>query len=147
LKGHSKVPWVMRLPGGLREQPAWIFIGTLCALAGLSYLVGLAESSTITQVLDPLWVRVWGGYLCLSGLLVVGATWMRNSPLERMALRFLSLGFLVYMGWLLAVLPPSRAALTVTMCLALCVLAEIRIAVLTMAMWPLPPMPAKGEDQ
>jgi hypothetical protein len=131
----------MRLPGGLREQPAWIFIGTLCTLAGLSYLIGLAESSTITQILDPIWVRTWGGYLCGSGLLVVSSTWMRNVPLERMALRFLSLGFLIYMGWLLAVLPIGKAALTVTMCLALFVLAEIRIAVLTMVMRPLPPLP------
>lgn len=135
----------MRLPGGLREQPAWIFIGTLCGLAGLSYMIGLAESNSITQVLDPLWVRVWGGFLFLAGLLVVASTWMRNRPLERMSLRMLSLGFLIYMGWLLTVLPWSRAALTVGMCLSLFVLAEIRVAVLHMAMRPLPPMP--GEEQ
>ncbi len=135
----------MRLPGGLREQPGWIFIGTLCVLAGLSYLTGLAESTTLTRVLDPLWVRAWGGYLGVAGALVTYSTWVSNKPLERMSLRFLSLGFFIYMGWLLAILPPSRAALTVAMSLALFVLAEIRVAVLKMAMRPLPPMPSEEE--
>lgn len=144
---RPKIPWVMRLPGGLREQPAWIFIGTLTALVGFSYLVGLAESVSITRIVDQTWVRGWGGFLMLAGTLVVFATWTRNKPLERMSLRLLSLGFLVYMGWLLTVLPWSRAALTVGMCLSLFVLAEIRVAVLTMAMRPLPPMPVREEER
>jgi hypothetical protein len=137
----------MRLPGGLREQPAWIFIGTLCMLAGLSYLVGIAESSTIMRVLDEVWLRIWGGYLFVSGALVVGSVWTLNRALERMALRFLSLGFLIYMGWILAVVPPSRAMLTVMMIIALVGLSEIRVAMLTMALRPLPPMPPEEVDR
>lgn len=137
---RASVPWVMRLPGGLREQPAWIYIGTLCMLAGLSYLVGIAESTSITRVLDPVWLRVWGGFLFLSGGLVAGSSWTSSKPLEKMSLRFLSLGLLVYLGWILAVLPPGRAVLTVTLCIALVGLAEIRVAVLTMAMRPMPPL-------
>jgi hypothetical protein len=126
-----KVPWVMRLPGGLRDQPGWVFIGTLAFLAGLSYLTGLAESTSITRVLDPKWLRVWGGCLCLAGGLVAVSSWVANKALERMSLRFLSLSFLVYMGWILAALPMTRAVFTVTMGLALVVLSEIRVGVLT----------------
>lgn len=131
----------MRLPGGLRAQSGWIFIGTMCALAGLSYLVGLAGTSTVSETLGPIWVRAWGGFLFLSGILVAGSTWVGNRPLERMSLRFLSLGLMIYTGWLLAVLPLGRASLTVSTTLALISLSEIRVAVLTMALRPLPPMP------
>lgn len=131
----------MRLPGGLREQPAWIFIGTLCTLAGLSYLVGLAESNSITQVLSPVWLRVWGGVLFVSGALIVGSVWSRNKALERMALRFLSLGLLVYMGWILVSVPLERAAMSAAMDFALVGLSEIRVAVLTMVLRPLPELP------
>lgn len=128
----------MRLPGGLRDQPAWVFIGALCTLAGLSYLLGIAESTSITRVLDPVWLRVWGGFLFVSGGLLTYSTWVGAKALERMSLRFLSLGFLVYMGWVLAAVPLSRATLSVTTVLALVVLSEIRAAVLKMLLRPTP---------
>jgi hypothetical protein len=128
----------MRLTPGLRDQPAWIFIGTLVALAGLSYLLGIAESTNITRVLDERWLRVWGGFLFVSGGLVVGSTLATNKALERMSLRFLSLGLLVYMGWILTAVPFSRATITVTMCVSLIGLSEIRVAVLKTLLKPLP---------
>lgn len=136
----------MRLPGGLREQPAWIYIGGLCTLAGLSYLLGIAESNSITEILAPVWLRVWGGFLFVSGLLVAGSTWASNKPLERMSLRFLSLGLLVYMGWILAAIPLSRATLTATTVIALVGLSEIRVAVLKTALRPLPASPPGDEE-
>jgi hypothetical protein len=134
----KKLPWVMRLPPGLREQPAWILIGVIGVLAGLSYTFGLAESTSITRVLDPVWLKVWGGFLAGSGMLVIAATWMRNRPLERLALRALSLSLLVYAGWILTAIPLSRAVFTISTCAALVCLSEIRVAVLRMAMRPLP---------
>jgi hypothetical protein len=134
----------MRLPGGLREQPAWVFIGALCALSGLAYLLGIAESNAITRVLAPLWLQVWGGFLLISGGLLTVSTWTSAKPLQRMSLRFLSLGLLVYMGWMLVALPLSRAAFTAMLCVALVGLAEIRVAVLQMAMRPVPLL--DGED-
>lgn len=130
--------WVMQLPGGLREQPAWVFIGTLAAVTGLSYLLGVAQSTTISKILSSDWLRVWGGFLCLSGALVVIATVTTNRALERLALRFLSLGFLVYLGWVLTAAPLSRAMVSTVTCLSLIGLAEIRVAVLKVAMRPLP---------
>lgn len=140
----------MRLPGGLREQPGWIFIGMMCALAGLSYLVGLAESNSITRILDPVWLRVWGGFLFTTGALLIGSVWTSRHPLQRMSLRFLSLGLLVYMGWILAAVPLERAAMSTVLVLALVGLAEIRVAVLTMVLRPLPELPPEtleGADQ
>jgi hypothetical protein len=145
VRKKSKVPWVMRLPGGLREQPAWIYIGALCTLAGLSYLLGFAESNTITQVLAPVWLRVWGGFLLVSGALVGGSTWFGNKPLERLSLRFLSLCLLVYMGWILAAVPFNRATLTVTTVVALVGLSEIRVAVLKMVLRSFP-ISGEGEE-
>lgn len=128
----------MRLPPGLRDQPAFVFIGAMCAMAGLAYLLGVAESTSITRVLDVLWLRVWGGFLCLSGTLIVVSTWISNKPLERLSLRFLSLGILVYMGWILTAVPLSRAAFTVALCLILVALAEIRVGVIKTLLRPLP---------
>lgn len=128
----------MRLPGGVRDQPSQIFIGALLALSGLSYLLGLAESTSITRVLDPTWLRVWGGFLFVSGCLTVWSTWMARRPLERMALRFMSLGLLVYLGWILAAVPVARALFTLALIASMIVLSEIRVAVITVLLRPHP---------
>jgi hypothetical protein len=136
VKPRKNRSWVMHLPHGLREQPAWVFIGLLTAVTGLSYLFGLSQSSTVTRILQEGWVRGWGGFLFVSGTLVVISTIMSNKPLERLALRFLSLGFLVYLGWVLAVIPPTKAMVTVVACLSLVGLSEIRVAVLKVVLRP-----------
>jgi hypothetical protein len=134
-KGKS---WVMRLPRGLREQPAWVFIGTISSVTGLSYLLGFAQSTAINRVLDPNFLRVWGGFLLFAGSLVVYATIWANRALERLSLRFLSVGYLVYLGWVLTAAPVNRAMVTTVACVSLIGLAEIRVAVLKAAMKPLP---------
>lgn len=145
-------PWVMRLSPGLREQPAWIFIGALVFLGGLSYVLGIAESTSITRILDPKYLRLWGGVLCLSGGLVVWSTWVVNRALERLSLRFLSLCLLVYMGWILAAVPFSRATITIVMCVSLIGLSEIRVAVVkSLLRLPdfskLPPLPRPPAEE
>lgn len=101
-------------------------------------MLGFAQSNTIAKVLDLIWLQLWGGFMFLAGALVVFATIRMNKPLERLSLRFISLGFLVYMGWILAAAPLNRAMVTVVTCISLVGLAEIRVAVLKVAMKPLP---------
>lgn len=136
----------MRLPGGLRDQAGWVFIGALAFLAGLSYLLGIAESTSITKVLDPTWLRVWGGFLCLSGGLITWSTAVANKAVERMSLRFLSLGMLVYIGWILLAVPISRAVFATFVNLALIGLAEVRVAVLSAVLRSLPDEYRRGES-
>lgn len=135
----------MRLPRGFREQPGWIFVGALCALVGMSYFLGISES-TITQSLNPTWLRLWGAILCLTGIMIVGATSTTNRPLERLSLRLLALGLLVYMGWILAVVGFQRAGMVMFMCLSLIVTSQIRVAVIGI-LFDLPVKPtAKGTE-
>lgn len=131
----------MRLPNGVRDQPAWIFIGFMCAVAGMSYLLGVSQSSTVESVLGSAGLRLWGGYLFLAGVLVAAATWTANKPLERLSLRLLSLGLLLYTCWIVLAVPINRATLTVTLCVGLVGMAEIRVAVLKAVLKPLPKLP------
>lgn len=133
-----KKSWVERLPRGMREQPAWMLIGALSCLTGLSYLLGFSQSATIMRVLGPEWLRVWGGFLCLAGFMVIISTMTMNRPFEKLSLRFLSIGFMVYMGWVFVAIPPTRAMVTAALCVSIIGLAEIRVAVLKVAMRPLP---------
>lgn len=127
----------MKLPRGVREQPGWVFIGVVCALVGLSYLLGISESR-ITESLNPAWLRLWGAVLCVTGFLVAIATITLNRPLERLSLRLLAIGLLVYMGWIIAVVGPQRASMVVFMCLSLIVTSQIRVAVIGILFDPLP---------
>lgn len=133
--------WVMRLPHGVRDQPAWIFIGFMCAAAGFSYMLGVSQSATVESVLGSVGLRLWGGYLFLAGSLVVAATWNANKPLERLSLRLLSLGLLLYTCWIVLAVPISKATLTVSLCIGLVGMAEIRVAVLKSVLKPLPKLP------
>lgn len=134
---QSRKSWVMRLPRGLREQPAWAYVGILCAVGGLSYMLGVSES-TIIQVLDKNWVRAWGGFLFISGMLVVISTVIANRPLEKLSLRFLSLGLWMYMGWVIVAVSFLRATVVIIACTSLIIFSEIRIAVLKILLRPLP---------
>jgi hypothetical protein len=93
----TKTPWVMRLPRGLRDQPAWVFIGFLVTLGGLGFVTGLTESS-VSQAIGTTGLRVWGAVLLLSGLGVLSATLSAKPALEKLALRVLSLCMFVYVG-------------------------------------------------
>lgn len=139
----SKTPWVFRLPPGLREQPAWVFIGTLVAFAGLGYLLGISDSRTLSQVISDDVQRVWGGVLFVAGFLVVYSTIRANKPLEKLALRVQSVALLLYMGWILTAIALSQATLTIALCICLAGLSEIRIAVITVLLRPLPMHPGE----
>lgn len=129
--GRHKVrpPLLMRLPPGLRDQPAWVFIGFLVGMVGLSYLTGITESS-ISHAVGKTGLHVWGAFLMCSGFGVVWATISANHALERFTLRLLSLCLLVYMGWLLTVVDWRRAVMNVALTIVLVFLAEVRVAVL-----------------
>lgn len=126
LARHSKI--VMKLPLGVREQPGWIFIGVLCALVGLSHVLGISQS-TVTQQLDRVWLTAWGAGLFIAGVLIVHSTARQNRPLERLSLRLMAIALVVYMAWILMVVP-ERAGMTVFMGLALVVTSQIRVAVI-----------------
>jgi hypothetical protein len=129
-KAHKPpLPWIMRLPTGLREQPAWVFIGILVGLAGVGYLTGLTESS-ISQTIGTTGLRVWGAFLAFSGFAVTWATIRASPVLEKLALRILSLCLFVYGGWLSLVIDFKRVAMSLVLILTLIFLAEVRVAVL-----------------
>jgi hypothetical protein len=125
----TKTPWVMRLPRGLRDQPAWVFIGFLVTLGGLGFVTGLTESS-VSQAIGTTGLRVWGAVLLLSGLGVLSATLSAKPALEKLALRVLSLCMFVYVGYLFVVVDWKRVAMSAILCAVLIGLAEIRIGTL-----------------
>lgn len=138
IRKNKRASWILYLPRGLQDQPAWVFIGTLVCFSGLSYLLGFSQSTTLNRVLDPDLLRIWGGFELFAGALVVYSTIRSSRPLERLALRFLSLGFLVYVGWILTAAPLNRAMVTTVTCISLVGLTEIRVAVLKASLKPLP---------
>ena len=129
MKTHK--PWIMRLPAGLRKQPAWIFIGLLIGFAGLSYVGGFTESS-VSRAVGTVGLRVWGAVLTFSGFAVVLATLRAHPALEKLALRTLSICMAVYGGWLTLDAELNRIVMSIVLLLILIVLAEIRVAVLKM---------------
>lgn len=125
----AKPPLTMRLPRGLREQPAWVFIGSLLFLVGLGYLTGFTHSM-IAEAIGQAGLRVWGGILSLSGGLLIAATVLARPAMEKLALRCMSLTLLAYAGYLLTVATYERAAMTVVLAVLLIGLAEFRVMTL-----------------
>ncbi len=136
MKSHKS--WVMALPQGLRDQPAAAFIGVMCSLSGLSYFIGKSQSNAILKTLGPTWLRMWGGFLFVSGVLVVVSIFKRNHPLEKLSLRLLSVGLLVYMGWVLTSTSLANATLTMMLCSCLIFLGEVRVGTINTQLKPLP---------
>lgn len=125
----GRTPWILRLPAGLRHQPAWVWIGFLIGLAGVSYVVGFTESS-VTEEVPQATVRVWGAFLTLGGFGVMWATLRANAALEKLALRVMSTCMTVYIGWLMIIVEFRRAVFGLALVVSLVGLAEVRIAVL-----------------
>lgn len=121
--------WVMKLPIGLREQTGWIFIGFMVAASGLSFLTGFTNSA-ISKAIGSTGLQVWGGWLFVTGLLVMWATWKHNAAHEKMALRLLALCLLSYTCWLLTVVSFKDATMTLVLASILIGLAEIRVGFL-----------------
>lgn len=122
----SKKPLIMRVPVGVREQPAWIFIGFLCAVSGFGQATDLLESS-IRSAIGETGAHIWGTILMMSGILLMHATIMAKPALERLALRVLSSSIIAYGGWLLVVAPLRRAGTAVILIGCLIVVCEVRI--------------------
>lgn len=121
--------WVLRLPRGLREEPGWVFIGILVALGGIGFLTG-TSTSVVTEAIGPTGLKVWGGFLMLTGIFVVWAT-VRHVPAhEKLSLRLLSLCMLGYIGWLVTVVPIKQAAMSILLAAILVGLSEIRVGFL-----------------
>ena len=125
------LPLIMRLPPGLREQPAWIFIGILIGFTGLSYVSGFTESS-VADLVGRTGMRVWGAFLTFAGFGVVVATLKGAPALEKLALRVMSICLTVYALWLATAVDVRRLVMTAVLVGILVLLAEIRIAVLKM---------------
>lgn len=126
----TKPPLITRLPRGLRDQPAWVFIGSLLFLVGLTYLTGFTES-VISKAIGDMGLRVWGGILMTCGGGLVWATVASRPALEKLALRATSLTLVAYTGYLLTVTDFQRAAMTVVLSVLLIGLAEFRVLTLT----------------
>lgn len=123
---HRKVPLIMRVPTGVREQPAWIFIGILVFMGGLGYLTG-QSTSAVTEAIGHNGLRIWGVVLMVTGALLNVATALARPSLEKLALRILSCAMFAYTGWVLVVVPLDRTTPTVILAGSLIALAEFRV--------------------
>lgn len=122
----QKPPLIMRMPRGLREQPAWVFIGVLIAFSGLTFAAGLSESM-VAKAIGDFGLRVWGVVLTLAGVLLVAAVIKAKPALEKLALRTMSCTLMAYAGYLLLVAPFKRTVMSVVLVVILCGLAEFRV--------------------
>lgn len=124
---HARGAWFTRLPLGVREQPAWIFIGVLLSLGGFGYASGTADSTAVTKAIGAGGMQIWGGFMMASGLLLIVATSMARPSLEKLALRLVSSTMLAYLGWVIVTVPFAKAATVVILCGALVALSEFRV--------------------
>lgn len=122
----TRVPLIMRVPLGVREQPAWLFIGFMVSLVGFGQATALLESS-IRQAVSEGGARAWGCILLVAGLLLMYATVTSRAALERFALRVLTMSIVAYAGWLLVAVPWNRAATAVILIGCLAVVCEVRV--------------------
>lgn len=123
---RRKVPLIMRLPKGLIEQPAWVFIGFMLAFSGITFVTGYAES-TVSRAIGEIGLRVWGAILTITGVLIVAAMIKGKASLEKLALRFMTCTLMAYSGYLLTLVPFKRAGLSAVLVVVLCVAAEFRV--------------------
>lgn len=123
---HRKPPLIQRLPRGVREQPAWIFIGVLFIVVGFGYIFQWTHSS-VAEVVGTSGLRVWGVFLAATGFFLITALIKGSPALEKLSLRVLTCNLLVYCGWLVVSVPFNRAVSTVVLAIALCSLTEFRV--------------------
>lgn len=133
MRHARKPPLLYRAPRGLREQPAWVFIGALIFLVGFSYLTGFTDS-VITIAIGETGLKIWGGLLALSGLSVTTATISGRPAFEKFSLRVMTCTLLMYAGYLLTVVSVRDAAMTTVLTVLLCGLSELRVWHLKMLM-------------
>ncbi len=129
---RRRKPWILRLPRGVRANPAWIFIGFLFFVSGASLLTGLAEPTTISRALPPFFLNVWGGCIAAGGLTLIWATVKIDILLEKFILRVLSVLIVLYGGWAISAVGIGRAAVTTVLILMIVVVFEIRLAIINL---------------
>lgn len=123
---HRRRPWILFFPRGLHEQPAWVCIGLLFTIVGIGYVSG-TSASPIAMAIGDTGLRVWGGLLIATGAMLCGATIIGTPALEKLALRFMCISLFLYLGYLLTVIPFSRAAGSLLLGGALMLSAAFRI--------------------
>jgi signal transduction histidine kinase len=119
-------PLRLRFSTGLREQPAWVFIGFLFFVVGLGYGTGLAES-LISKSVGALTLMLWGWSLTGTGLLLMVATIRSRPAMEKLALRAITCNLSAYALWLLTVTTLARSATILAMSVGLIGAAEFRV--------------------
>ncbi len=122
--------WVSRLPLGIQEQAGWLFIGILFFLSGLTYALGISESTVVTKAIGPTPLHFWGVGLAFGGGLLSYAIIRSRIVMERLALRFSSISILVFLGFVIVSVPVINAVFSVALGSSLVLLMEIRAAVI-----------------
>lgn len=125
----NKPPWVMRLPRGVRERPSWVFIGSILALVGLTYALGVSQSN-VAEAIGSAGLRVWGGILSASGVGIIVATFYNAVAFEKLAQRFAQISILAYVAYVCISVDLTRAAMTLAFGAILLMTCEIRVAFL-----------------
>lgn len=123
---HARKSWVMYFPRGLREQSAWVFIGLMLVLSGLTWATGISDSA-ISRAIGNGGLRAWGVSLSVTGVLLISATISARPALEKLSHRILIINIGLYLGWLLVVVPVNAAAPSMLLGGALIVLSGFRI--------------------
>lgn len=114
------------VPMGVQLNGGWMFVGVISALTGMGFATGIAESNSVTSVLNPVGLQVWGGVLMLAGILLCVGVAMGRLALEKLSLHFLSVCLVMYGGWILQAVPLGKTGITTALIVVLVVLAQIR---------------------
>lgn len=130
-----KPPWIMRLPRGVRERPSWVFIGSILALVGLTYALGISQSR-VAESIGGIGLKAWGSILCASGVGIIVATFKNAVAFEKLAQRFAQLSILAYVAYVSISVDITQAAMTLALGAILLATCEIRIAFLNLQLNP-----------
>lgn len=123
-------PWINYVPVGIQLNGGWFLMGLLFVMSGFAYLIRFTESTTITRVLDPIGLQVWGGVLLSGGLLLCYSIARSKLALEKLALNFLSVALLVYGGWIASAVPFARTGITLILIVSFVLIIQVRVAVI-----------------
>lgn len=131
-----KTPWILRLPANVRNNPAWIAIGAIFLITGVSFLAGFSDPSSISSKLPGGALNVWGALLASSGCSLIWATLRLNLLLERFTLRTLTWLCIGYAGWAVSAVGVSRATGVCLLSAALSSVFIVRAAVINLILDP-----------
>lgn len=132
---HAVARLMERLPHGVRDRPAWMFIGLVYVVVGAGYATGYTDS-VISQTVGHVMLRVWGWLDVVVGLLVAVSTGVARPALEKLALRCLYITTLTYSAWLMIALDFNfkRGASSIAFGILLALATQLRVRSLTIYM-------------